>query len=91
MQMCDIYYAYGVLPTTQKTWWTNCVAGEEINKDRYSGKLGGTPWLTILRPPNLKTDGIDCGYLVDQEYKGRSIFGWNADTTQKEICACMDE
>ena len=33
------------------------MAREEINKGRYSGKLGGTPWFTVLRSPSLKTDG----------------------------------
>ena len=33
------------------------MVGEEINKGRYSDKVGGTPWLTILCSLNLKTDG----------------------------------
>ena len=30
--MCDIYYAYDILPKTKRTWWTSCVAGKKSTR-----------------------------------------------------------
>ena len=55
--MCDICYAFGILPMMLRIWWTSCLARKEINKGKYSRKVDETPLLKVLHSTNLNRDG----------------------------------
>ena len=67
------------------------MAGKEINRDRYLGKLDGTTWLTVLPSPNSKIDGNRLWLRGRLGLEGSFDIWLDMNSTQSEICACVDE
>ena len=87
--MYDICYAYGILATTLRTWWTSCVAAKKINKAKYSDRADGTPWFKVLQSENFNRDGKRS--LVRGRLGTKRSFGiWLEHEFQlkRNLCVC---